>query len=129
MPLNGRKASKLVSFGDSGEWINKQPTQYKMKTILVVYTDQKLSVEEINNKKMQKYCFRTESEVNVGDVLKSNNYTTNMVVTDVVDKDYKYYNKQSGEMIDTINSTNCYPIKTMVLREEDTNVVYATKVE
>lgn len=100
-----------------------------MKTILVVYTDQKLSVEEINNKKMQKYCFRTDSEVNVGDVLKSRNYTTNMVVTDVADKDYKYYNRQSGEMTDTINSTNCYPIKTMVLREEDTNIVYATKVE
>ena len=100
-----------------------------MKTILVVYTDQKLSVEKINSMKMQKYCFRTESEVNVGDVLKSNNYTKNMVVTDVADKDYKYYNKQSGEMTDTINSINCYPIKTMVLREEDTNVVYATKVE
>lgn len=100
-----------------------------MKTILVVYTNQELSVEQINNNKMQKYCFRTDSEVNVGDVLKSNNYTTNMVVTDVVDEDYKYYNKQSGEMTNTINSTNCYPIKTMVLREEDTNVVYATKVE
>lgn len=29
-----------------------------MKTILVVYTNQELSVEQINNQKMQKYCFR-----------------------------------------------------------------------
>lgn len=100
-----------------------------MKTILVVYANQELSVEQINNQKMQKYCFRTDSEVKVGDVLKSRNYTANMVVTDIADKDYKYYNKQSGEMTDIINSTNCYPIKTMVLREEDANVVYATKVE
>ena len=99
-----------------------------MKTILVVYTDQKLSVEQINSRKMQKYCFRTESEVNVGDVLKSKSYTNNMVVTDVVDADHKYYNAQSGEMTNTINSTKCYPIKTLVLREEDENVIYATKV-
>lgn len=99
-----------------------------MKTILVVYTNQELSVEQINNKKMQKYCFRTDSEVNVGDVLKSKNYTTNMVVTDVIDQDYKYYNSQSGSLTNTINSTKCYPIKTLVLREEDDTVVYATKV-
>lgn len=99
-----------------------------MKTILVVYTDQKLSVEQINSRKMQKYCFRIENEVEVGDVLKSKNYNTNMVVTDVVDKDYKYYNAQTGEMTNSINSTKCYPIKTMVLREEDESVVYASKV-
>lgn len=99
-----------------------------MKTILVVYTSQELTVEQLNNQKAQKYCFRTDSEVKVGDVLKSRNYTTNMVVTDVIEHDYKYYNKQSGEMTDTISSTNCYPIKTMVLREEDASVVYTTKV-
>ena len=100
-----------------------------MKTILVVYTNERLSVEQINNRKMQKYCFRTESEVKVGDTLKSKNYSTNMVVTDVVDADYKYYNASNGEMANTINSTKCYPIKTMVLREEDENVVYASQVK
>ena len=99
-----------------------------MKTILVVYTDQKLSVEQINNRKIQKYCFRTENEVEVGDVLESKSYTSNMVVTDIVDADFKYYNAQSGEMTNTINSTKCYPIKTLVLREEDENVIYAAKV-
>lgn len=100
-----------------------------MKTILVVYTDQKLTVEEINNRKMQKYCFRTESnEIAVGDTLKSQNYTTNMVVTDVVDADYKYYNKQTGEMRNEVNSTNCYPIKTLVIRDTDDTMVFAKKV-
>lgn len=99
-----------------------------MKTILVVYTNQKLSVEQINRQKMRKYCFRTANVVKVGDVLKSKSYTTNMVVTDVIDQDYKYYNKQSGEMVNVINSTNCYPIKTMVIREEDKHVVYANKI-
>lgn len=99
-----------------------------MKTILVVYTNERLSVEQINNRKMQKYCFRTESEVEVGDVLKSKSYTNNMVVTDIVDVAYKYYNAQNGEMTNTISSTKCYPIKTLVLREEDESTIYATKV-
>ena len=99
-----------------------------MKTILVVYTNEKLTVEQINNRKLQKYCFRTDGEVAVGDVLKSNNYNSNMIVTDVVDADYKFYNAQTGEMRNEINSTKCYPIKTMVLRDEDETVVYAKKV-
>ena len=73
-----------------------------MKTILVVYTNQELSVEQINNQKMQKYCFRTDSEVKVGDVLKSKNYTTNMVVTDVIDQDYKYYNTYNLHNINVV---------------------------
>lgn len=118
----GRHASRLLGR-------NAKITNIRiMKTILVVYTNERLSVEQINNRKMQKYCFRTESEVTVGDVLKSKNYNANMVVTDVVDADYKYYNAQNGEMTNSINSTKCYPIKTMVLREEDESVVYASKV-
>ena len=69
----------------------------------------------------------TESEVEVGDVLKSKSYSTNMVVTDIMD-DHKYYNAQSGKITNTINSTKCYPIKTLVLREEDKSVIYATKI-
>ena len=100
-----------------------------MKTILVVYITEKLTVEQINNRKLQKYCFRTNSDIEVGDILKSGNYTTNMVVTDVIDTDYKYYNKQTGEMRNEINSTNCYPIKTLVIRDDDETVVYAKKME
>lgn len=99
-----------------------------MKTILVVYTDEKLSVKEINNKKMKKYCFKTDNDVKEGDILKSSSYTTNMVVTDVIEENYKYYNKENGELTNIINSTNCYPIKEIVLREEDENIIYASKI-
>ena len=99
-----------------------------MKTILVVYTDRELSVEQANNSKMTKYCFRTDSEVAVGDVLKSGKSTSNMMVTDVMDQDYKYYNAQNGNLTNTIDSTKCYPIRTLVLRDEDETVVYAAKI-
>lgn len=100
-----------------------------MKTILVVFTNESMTIEKINSRKMQKYCFRTESEINVGDVLKSANYRENMIVTDVIEADYKYYNAQTGEMCNDIKSTKCYPIKKLVLRQEDENVIYASKRE
>lgn len=85
-----------------------------------------MSVEEINNKKLQKYCFRTEDNVQTGDILRSPNYSSEMVVTDVIDADYKYYNALTGELSSTITSTACYPIKNLVIREETDGVVYAT---
>ena len=47
----------------------------------------------------------------------------------VIDNDFKYFNLQSGELSNEIKSTMCYPIKTIELREENTNVVYAQKIE
>lgn len=98
-----------------------------MKTILVVFSNENLTIEKINSRKMKKYCFRTESEINAADVLKSMNYEQNMIVTDVIDADYKYYNSQTGEFSNEIKSTTTYPIKTLVLRQEYENVVYASK--
>ena len=99
-----------------------------MKTILVVYTNEKLTVEQINSRKMKKYCFRIDGEIAVGDVLKSKTYSTNMVVTDILDTDYKYYNNQTGDLSNEITSTMCYLIKTIVIRTEEEDVIYATKV-
>lgn len=100
-----------------------------MKTILVVYTNgRQMSVEEINNRKLQKYCFRTEDNVQAGDILRSPNYSSEMVVTDVIDADYKYYNACTGEITNTVNSTRCYNIKTLIIRENHANAVYAVKL-
>lgn len=99
-----------------------------MKTFLVIFSNEYLSKEQINNCKSKKYCFRTENEIAVGDILKSEHYTTNMIVTDILDTDYKYYNIQSGELTNSINSTKCYPIRIIVLREDDESVVYASKL-
>lgn len=39
------------------------------------------------------------------------------------------HQKQTGELRNEINSTKMYPIKTIIFKEEDELVVYATKVE
>ena len=100
-----------------------------MKTILVVYTNTALTIKQVSNWKLKKYCFRTEENLSVGDMIKSKAYTSNMQVTDVIDADYKYYNSITGELRNDINSTQCYPIKKLVLREDDELTVYAKKAE
>ena len=98
-----------------------------MKTILVIYTNGKnITVDFANTNKIKKYCFRTENDIKVGDILKSPNYTSELMVTDVIDVDMKYYNALTGELSSTITSTACYPIKNLVIREETDGVVYAT---
>lgn len=98
-----------------------------MKTILVVYTNTALTAKQISDKKMQKYVFRTEEGFKEGDLIESKAYSSKMQVVDVIDNDYKYYNSSTGELRNDINSTRCYPIKKIVLREDDELTVYATK--
>ena len=100
-----------------------------MKTVLVVFVnDANTTVEKANSLKMKKYCFLTDSNIQLGDILTSSKYTNKMLVTDVLNKSYNYYNKDTGELSYEVTSTNCYPIKKMELREEDAFIVYAQKV-
>lgn len=100
-----------------------------MNTVLVVYSNQNLSLKEINNRKLPKYAFRTKEELKVGDILKSPNYSSNMIVTDIIEKDFQYFNASTGEMFNEISSTKAYPIKELVLREDNENLVYCKKQE
>ena len=100
-----------------------------MKVILVVYTNVDLSLKQVSDKKLQKYTFRTEEDLKVGDIISSKAYTSTMQVVDVIDNDYSYYNAMTGELRNDISSTRCYPIKKIVLREDDELTVYAMKVE
>lgn len=100
-----------------------------MKTILVVYLQNKVTVSQANDRKMKKYCFKTEDDLKVGDIIKSSAYSTDMLVTDVIDKEYSFYNSATGYLSTEVNSTGCYPIKTLCIREDDESVVYAKKVE
>jgi len=100
-----------------------------MKVIFVVFTKENITVAQANGRKMKKYCFRTDDTVEVGEKLASRLYLDNMLVTDILDKDYKYYNSTTGSLSDIPDSTLCYPIKTLCIKEEDTSTIYAHKVE
>lgn len=96
-----------------------------MKTILVIYTDTKIEKVTASHKK---YCFRTNSDVELGDLLKSSNYTTAMQVVKVIDKDYIYYHPDTGEMSNELTSTKQWEIKELKVVEADGDVVTAVKL-
>lgn len=98
-----------------------------MKTILVIYTSSKIiGSKNLRNKKH--YAFNTSSELNVGDMLDSSEYDSNMQVTKVLDKSFKYFNASTGELSDEFTSTAQHEIASLEVREDDENVVYATKI-
>lgn len=100
-----------------------------MKTILVVYTNTALTTKQISDRKLKKYCFRTEDALVEGEMIESKSYSNKMQVIDIIDADYKYYNAITGELRNDINSTQCYPIKKLVLREDDELTIYGKVVQ
>lgn len=88
-----------------------------MKTIIVTFGNPTCTTK--------KYCFRTDSDVKLGDVLRSSQYDMDMHVVYVLDKDYRYYNATTGEMSNEITSTQQWDIKTIQVTEKKDNVIYA----
>ena len=93
-----------------------------MKTILVIYTD----VEVADAGYTKRYAFNTHDDVVVGDMLKSSNYDSNMQVVEVLDECFKYFNKTTGELTNSLNNSFAFPIRELELRDENPNVIYAS---
>lgn len=108
---------------------NKKNLLREMKTFFVVYVNKPMTVDDANVGRKDKYSFNTEADIKVGDLLESDKYSTPMLVTDILDKAYKYVNVQTGDLSDEPTSTKCYPIRTMVISaSKDKNTVYANHV-
>lgn len=101
------------------------------KTILVIYISKAVYGErtQLTDKEIRynkKYSFNTDSEVKEGDVLKSDSYKDNMLVTTVLDKSFNYYNSTTGELRDNINSSMCNKIvELVIIDKKKENVVEA----
>ena len=96
-----------------------------MKTIFVVYSNQlDADIEKYHN--MKRYVFRTKKSVKIGDVLKSQNYDTKMIVVEILEKDFLYYNKQTGELSNEVSATTQFPIREIkITNKEPQNIVTA----
>lgn len=99
-----------------------------MKTIIVIYTNTKINSNTEINKK-PKYSFNTNSEVVVGDMIKSPQYSSNMQIVGILDKCYKYVNCKTGDLSMECTSTNCFEIRELVIREQEESKVYGTLVK
>lgn len=98
-----------------------------MKTVLVIFSN---DVSDIENTSIKKYAFNTEAEnVEVGNKLKSTAYVDNMIVTNVLDKKFEYFNKGTGELTKEFNSANSFKIKTLkIVDVNDEEIVVARKL-
>ena len=98
-----------------------------MKTIIVIYTNNRInSSKEVNSK--PKYSFNTNSDLKVGDIIKSSQYSSNMQVVSVLDKCYRYVNCKTGDLSMECNSTNCFAIRELVIQDKEENRIYGTLV-
>lgn len=95
-----------------------------MKTVLLIYTQTKL--EKVGYAK--RYAFKTNEDLKEGDMLKSDIYTTNMQIVKVLEEDYKYFNKETGELSNEYKSTNQFEIRELKLLDKATDIVFATKL-
>jgi hypothetical protein len=95
-----------------------------MKSIIVIYSNTKIAQGAVN--KYKRYVFNTDSDVQVGDMITSKEYTTKLQVVEVLDKSYKYYNQATGELSNEFNSTQQWLTKSLVIREDNQDVVYGT---
>lgn len=98
-----------------------------MKTILVIYSNRKKTRKEIGYTK--RYAFNTAGEVAVGDLLDTNEYDTSLLVVEIMDKSFKYFNKDTGELSDDFTSSKMYNIKTLDIVTGDNEAIKAWKVE
>jgi hypothetical protein len=99
-----------------------------MKTVLVVYSGkEKLPKKEI--RRMKQYAFNTAADLKAGDRIESEEYDTPMVVAEVFDKKFTYYNMATGDLSDDRPAnTNIRPIRELVIGEPDTDTVYAVRL-
>ena len=106
---------------------NSQNKQENMKTILVVYTNRQMSKKEIAGAK--KYAFNTDSDLKVGEIISSQEYTTPMMVVKVLDESYQYFNFATGELTNKFNSTSQWEIRTLIIREDEEMAIYAKRIQ
>lgn len=93
-----------------------------MKTVFVVYAAENATKKSLVGDR--RYAFNTKENLKEGDVISSEEYSTAMHVVKVLDKSYKYFNRNTGDLSDEISSTQQWEIKELVFKNIDSEVVY-----
>lgn len=93
-----------------------------IKTIFVVFTHMNGQVD-LKCTTLKKYAFNTDANLKPGMRLASDHYSGQMVVTDVLENQYKYYNKETGQLSNLLDSTSYRTIKMMRITDKEYDVV------
>lgn len=99
-----------------------------MKTILVVYTNVKLTKKETQT--LKRYAFNVSQRVVVGDMFTGDDYSTDMQVVEVMKTCYKYVNTHTGNLSNKrTGSTKQFEIRNLHIQAPyDVNAVVVSRV-
>ena len=100
-----------------------------MKTILVVYTHEKLNKKE--SQALKRYSFNAADNIKVGMLLEAEEYETPMQVVKILPTCYKFVNLSTGELSNKtkVNSTRDVEIRVLRLRKETTSVIEVVEID
>jgi len=90
-----------------------------MKTIFVVYSNQKKTLTEKQISLLKLYAFNTASEVKKGDIILTKKYTTPLHVVSVLDESHKYYSIETEQLSNSIISMFQKRILTLEIRNDN----------
>lgn len=97
-----------------------------MKTILVVYSHDRLSKSE--HQTLKRYAFNIDEPVKVGDRLKLEKYATPVQVVEILPKPLKYVNLHSGDMSNK-RTASTQQVEIRTLRIEVAETMTAVRLE
>jgi hypothetical protein len=100
-----------------------------MKTILVIYSFNKLTKSEAQTRK--RYAFNVDTKIKVGDRVNAEMYNTPIQVVEILPTFYKYINLSTGELSNKRGAnTSQVEIRILDIKQEDksTNKVVATLI-
>lgn len=122
--------SKIVCFLKkiNSKLFNKMKDTIKMKTIVIIFSNSEKSFSKHYD--VKRYVYKTREDIKEGDVLTSQDYKNSFLhVEKVVEGDFKYFNRATGDLTNDYNSTNLFEIKELREREEESNIVYFSKIK
>ena len=99
-----------------------------MKTILVVYTCEKLSKRDTQT--MKRYSFNTKADVKIGDLVETKQYDTPLQVVEILDACYKYVDVNSGELSNKRKpSTKQFEIRELIINTSADSAIVGSLVK
>jgi hypothetical protein len=98
-----------------------------MKTILAIFTNV-IVTDSTELAKAKKYSYNTESDIKVGDMIKSQNYTKPVQIVEILEDTFEWYNPKTGSMSNERESEDFFNIRQLELCEEEDLTIYGIKI-
>ena len=98
-----------------------------MKTILAIFTNMLVTDSE-ELVKAKKYSYNTESDIQIGDMIKSQNYSKPVQVVGILEDTFEWYNPKTGAMSNERDTEDFFNIRSLELVEEEDLTVYGVKI-